>query len=369
MLSFLEDARQPQLQSLTEHAATYTLTAPEKKANFITNISLVATGCAALGPLVFWPLRLTQEQPHVGAIYACRGWTERDVLNLAAAAEHKQSHPIARAIQQAAAAYSLSIPPVTETDYKVGYGLTVALQGALVCVGSQRFMTLLGLVTPPELAAVQERCHTHGHSLVFVARDGTVVGALELRATVRPAAAAVIAELRQRNVQEIYIMSGDHEAPTRHLAAELGVEHYFAQVLPEEKAQRIEQLQQAGKSVCFVGDGINDSIALKTANVSVSLRGASPLAVDTAHVVLMDQSLKQLGTLFALAHKMDVNAKQTFGAILFPCVICLGGALFLGFTQVTSIFLNLVSLGLGVTTAMLPAQQKRSQLDPQLPAA
>ena len=130
---------------------------------------------------------------------------------------------------------------------------------------------------------------------------GRVAGAIELHTTIRPEARAIVRGLRRRHIASMYIISGDHEAPTRRLAETLGIEHYFAETLPENKAALIEGLQQAGKVICYVGDGINDSIAMKKSHVSVSLRGASTLAVDTAEVILLDGSLNQLGRLFDIA--------------------------------------------------------------------
>ena len=101
------------------------------------------------------------------------------------------------------------------------------------------------------------------------------------------------------------IISGDQTEPTRKLAGELGIDTYFANTLPENKATIIRQLQAQGRVVCFIGDGINDAIALKQADVSISLKGATTLATDTAQVVLMDKSLNPLDTLFSLACQYD----------------------------------------------------------------
>ena len=127
---------------------------------------------------------------------------------------------------------------------------------------------------------------------------------IELHATLRPEAKAVIEGLKKRGLS-LSIISGDQAEPTRKLAGELGIDTYFADTLPENKAKIIRQLQEQGRVVCFVGDGINDAIALKQADVSVSLKGATTLATDTAQVVLMDQSLNQLDTLFSLARQYD----------------------------------------------------------------
>jgi Cu2+-exporting ATPase len=267
---------------------------------------------------------LTLEQPEVAQVHVCGDFSADDVLLYATAAEHRQSHPIAQAILAAAQARDLPWPNSDETRYEVGYGVQVRVDGHLVRVGSERFMAHEGLALPPALVAVQQRCAAVGHSLVFVAVDGALAGALELQPTPHPEAQAVITELQQQGLT-LYILSGDQAEPTRHLAERLGIEHYFANVLPTEKARFVEQLQQQGRAVCFVGDGINDAIALKRANVSISLRGATTIATDTAQIVLMEQSLRQLPLLFDLAHRLEGNLLTSFGLSVGTGVVILGG--------------------------------------------
>ncbi|MBF0102119.1 MAG: HAD-IC family P-type ATPase [Desulfobacterales bacterium] len=130
-----------------------------------------------------------------------------------------------------------------------------------------------------------------------MAVNNTLAGIIELQAKIRPNVTTVVQKLKQRG-KKIYIISGDHEKPTRKIADELGIDQYFYEVLPEEKANLIARLQCEGRSICFVGDGINDTIALKKANVSISLSGASTIATDSEQIVLMGQNLNQLTTLF-----------------------------------------------------------------------
>jgi Cu2+-exporting ATPase len=255
---------------------------------------------------------LTLEQPDVTQVHVCGDFSADEVLLYAATAEHRQSHPIAQAIRAAAQARGLSWPESDEIRYDGGYGVQVRVDGQLVRVGSVRFMAQEGLALPEALEAVQQQCAADGHSLVFVAVAGAVAGALELHPTLRPEAKAVITELQQQGLT-LYILSGDQTEPTRHLAERLGIERYFANVLPMEKARFIEQLQQEGRAVCFVGDGINDAIALKQANVSISMRGATTIATDTAQIVLMEQSLRQLPLLFDMAHRLKRNLLTSFG--------------------------------------------------------
>ena len=247
---------------------------------------------------------LTLEQPHVEQIHCCPGFAAADVLALAAAAEQRQNHPIAQAILAAAAQRRLDVPPLDEAHYEIGYGLTAQIQGRLVRIGSERFLALEGLPLPPELRQAQDAAHDAGQMLVFVAVDGQMAGAVELAATLRPEARAVVDRLKARGLA-LYILSGDQEGPIRKLAAELGMDGYFANTLPTQKAERIQALQAQGRRVCFIGDGINDAIALRQAEVSVSLRGATTVATDAAQVVLMDNDLGQLLSLWELAAGFD----------------------------------------------------------------
>jgi Cu2+-exporting ATPase len=220
-------------------------------------------------------------------------------------------------------------------------------------VGSERFMALEAVSMPAEAKALQTSKHQDGFSLVYVAVDNKIGGSIELRPTVRPEAKQIIDGLKQRHM-ELYIISGDHEKPTQHLARSLGIEHYFAETLPEDKASLISQLQQEGKSVCFVGDGINDSIALKKANVSISLRGASTIATDTAQIVLMDESLNQLPHLFDLALELDANMRDNFMASVVPGIICISGVYFLHFGVLAANLIYFIGLTAGVANAMSP---------------
>lgn len=297
---------------------------------------------------------LTYEQFHVGQVHKYANVSEDQVLLWAAAAESKQTHPIARAILQEAMNRQIDIPIVKESAYRIGYGLCVQISESVVHVGSERFMASEKIRLDDEMVALQNDCHRLGRSLVFVAVNRQIVGMIELRPTVRPEARMIIQGLRQLGIRSIYIISGDHEVPTRHLAQELRLDGYYAERLPAQKAQLIDELQDQGHTVCFIGDGINDAIALKKAAVSVSLRGASTVATDTAHVVLLDQSLLQLCTLFELARSLNTNMKLTLSTIILPSAVTLGGIIFWGFGLTSAFLLPQLGLLTGVATALSP---------------
>ena len=302
---------------------------------------------------------LTLEQPQVKTVHPA-GKTrlnEETILTYAAAAEQRQSHPIAKAIQGAAAERGLTLPTIDDAHYELGYGLRVWLFDSgvrtLVRVGSKRFMDMESVSIPAEIVAIQTACHEQGHSLVMVAIEDQLVGAIELQPTIRPEAAQVVAALHERNLT-IAIISGDQEAPTRTLARELGISRYFANVLPEEKAAFVSQLQAEGKTVCFVGDGINDAIALKKAEVSISLRGATTIATDTAQIVLMDQTLQNLPTLFDLSHELERNLMTSLVLVTVPCCFVIGGVFFFHIGIPLAVTAYTATFAAGVANTMLP---------------
>lgn len=301
---------------------------------------------------------LTEEQPQIGAIHSVAEYSAAQLLQLAASAEYKQTHPIARAILQAAADQLIDLLPIDHASYTVGFGLTVRSGALQIQIGSARFMQTLNLPLPETIAEAERRCKQAGHALVMVAVDGAVVGAIELHTTVRAETQTIIAQLRRQGIASIAIISGDQEEPTRRLAHWLGVDQYFANVLPENKAHHIQSLQEQGKKVCYVGDGINDVIALKQANVSISLSGAATIATDTAAIILMDGSLRQLPYLLHVAHQFENNLQRSIALTVLPGFICMGGVLFLHFSIVTTIVYNQLILAAGMINALRPPKKR-----------
>lgn len=304
---------------------------------------------------------LTKEQPHVAHIYTYNGYDRAEVLQYAAAIEAKQTHPIAHAICKAAAEHEVDIPLVTETVNSVGFGLKAVVAGKAVCIGSLRFMHMEAISIPNEGESIQSRAYAIGHSLVYLSIDREVVGIIELQPTVRAEVKSIIQTLKQRDMKT-YIISGDHHGPTQHLADSLGIHGFYAEVLPEEKARLVEQLQQGGRTVCFVGDGINDSIALKKANVSISLRGASTIATDTAQIVFLDESLNSLPRLFEIADSLQMNMRGNLMWAVVPGCILLSGIYLFHLGAISTMLLSYTTFGGALVNAMLPRFSKLQEL-------
>ena len=278
---------------------------------------------------------LTLDQPTVCDIHVSGDLKADLLLALAAAIEQHQSHPIAAAIRHAAAERGLSLPIVDETRVEVGYGLAVTLESRRVQLGSERYMTLSQVTLPTAIKEMALRQQAAGHSLVYLAVDGILQGAIELQPTLRPEAQAVVTALHARGLQ-LAMITGDQETPAQTLAATLGIDRVFANVLPEQKAKLVRELQEQGRHVMFVGDGINDSIALKQAHVSVSIAGATTVATDTAQIVLMDGTLAQLDGLFELSHRYERDMQaQYFLGVQLPAA-WIGGIVLLGWGLVST---------------------------------
>ena len=296
---------------------------------------------------------LTVEQPELGEIYPLANYDEETLLTYAAAAEHRQSHPIAKAILSAAQQRGLALPTIENAAYQVGYGIKVKLNGKSIQVGSVRFMQQSGIYMPIELSAVQNQAHATGSSLVYVAVDAHLAGVLRLDPSVRPEAKRVVEYLQEEGI-EVLILSGDNKEPTRRLAHELGVDGYYAETLPAQKAELIAKLRAQGKHVGYVGDGVNDAIALKGANVSVSLSGASSVATDTAQVILMDGDLAKIESLFEISKAFEKNMQANYRNSMIPGVITLSGVFFLHMGLLGALAIYLTSEVLSLMSCMMP---------------
>jgi Cu2+-exporting ATPase len=178
-----------------------------------------------------------------------------------------------------------------------------------------------------------------------------------LRSSNRPEAQEIITGLRARGISQIAIISGDHERPTRALAEQLGVDRHFAEVLPQDKARYVELLQKEGRTVCFVGDGINDSIALKQADVSISLRGASSVATDTAQVIFMEDNITKMLSLVDHSRMLHQNVRRSWNLILGPNAFCVAGVFLFGFNIWHSVAFNNISALMALANGVLPLRR------------
>lgn len=296
---------------------------------------------------------LTMEQPELSHLHPLQPFDEDTLLTYAATAEYRQIHPAAKAILAAAKQRGLHIPDIEEAAYRVGYGIEVTSGAEVIQAGSARFMQQKGIHIPDDIQQLKNSCDTNGHSLVYIAVDNTLAGVLELQPRIRPETREIIRYLKAQNIS-LTIISGDHEQPTRQLAQKLGIDQYYAETLPDQKAALVKELRDSGKFVAYIGDGINDAIALKQANVSISLRGASNAATDTAQIILMDGNLSKLKTLFKVSKSFETNMRTNYLNSMIPGVITLGGVFLFGMGIAGGLTVYFTAKIFGLANTMLP---------------
>lgn len=294
---------------------------------------------------------LTLDQLRVTAVHAAPGFDRPRLLTMAAAIERGQQHPVALAIVAAAEAEGVSIEAVDDdVRYAVGLGLQARLHGQALSLGSRRLVERNGVQLDPLAAAFADGAAARGHGVVFLASSEGVLGAFALAPVVRAEARRVVHAMKARGMA-VEILTGDDPAPTRALATELGIERWRAGMLPEDKSRHVQALAGAGRRICFVGDGVNDALAMRHAHVSVSMAGASAIAVDSAQIILRDGSLERLDALFDLGRRHAQAGQRIAVAAGAPTIFAFGGVLFAGLGPAGT----LAFYGAGLTTGLFVA--------------
>lgn len=239
---------------------------------------------------------LTVGAPQLCDVIPYNGMVADELLTLAAGAEQRLSHPAAQARR-------LPLPERTASEYTIGLGVDAVVNGERVLVGSCQFITQKQIPITSQAEAKLARLEAHAISPLCIAVNGELMGVMGLADPIRPEAAAVIDSLRQRNIREIVMLTGDRPAVAQRIAAELGIARYVANVFPAMKVNLVRQLQKAGHKVGMVGDGINDSPALAQADVGIAMHGGADVALEIAHVALHQGNLWQIPLVIDLARE------------------------------------------------------------------
>jgi Cu2+-exporting ATPase len=228
---------------------------------------------------------LTRGEPEVVAIATADGVDENEVLRLVAAAEGDSEHPLAEAIVKAASTRGLQVPRTEAFEAVPGHGLLASVDGHRLAVGNARLLERQR-ISRDGLAARSDELAGQGRTSVQVAIDDKAAAVIAIADAPRETAAVAISALRELGVRPV-MLSGDSGATAQRVAAELGIDEAIAEVLPADKAAKVAELQQQGRRVAMVGDGVNDAPALAQADVGIAIGTGTDVAVETADVVLM----------------------------------------------------------------------------------
>jgi len=246
---------------------------------------------------------ITEGKPRVSdVVLLAEGVTEDEVLRLAAAAERGSEHPLAAALLAAAGERGIEVPAAEGFEALAGHGIRAVVEGREVTIGSGRLVDL------PESPAV-EGLLAAGKTLLGVSVDGRAVALIAAADTVKPGSAAAIRRLRDLGL-EVVMLTGDDRRAAQAIAAEVGMEHVLAEVLPDQKAAKVKALQDEGKQVAMVGDGINDAPALAQADIGIAIGTGADVALEASDVTLISGDLNGVATAVELSRRTITVVKQ-----------------------------------------------------------
>lgn len=262
---------------------------------------------------------VTAGTPQVTDVLCVPGVTEEELLCAAASLEKPSGHPLADAIVQEAARRSIPLCAVSDFTAVPGGGVQAVLDGKTLYAGNDRYMTLIGAGTAA-LRAAAEALAAAGKTPLYFAEEQQLLGVVAVADVVKPDSAAAIAALR-RSGREVVLLTGDDRRTAEAIARQVGVERVIAQVLPQDKARCVEELQKDGRLVAMVGDGVNDAPALVTADVGLAIGAGTDVAIESADVVLMHSSLMDIVDAAALSRATLRNIRQNlFWAFFYNAI-------------------------------------------------
>jgi len=251
---------------------------------------------------------LTEGKPKVVAVAAVTGWTEDQLLRLAASLERGSEHPLAGAIVAAAQERALKLADPADFDSPVGKGVTGTIEGRRIVIGNARMMFDAGIGVAA-LEAEAERLRQEGATALFAGVDGKPAGVIAIADPVKATTPAAVAALRKAGVR-IVMLTGDNRTTAEAVARRLGISEVEAEILPEDKGRVVEKLRKLGRVVAMAGDGVNDAPALAAADVGVAMGTGTDVAIESAGVTLLKGDLQGIVQARRLSQATMRNIRQ-----------------------------------------------------------
>ncbi len=262
---------------------------------------------------------LTEGRPRVVAVAPAPGFTEDELLRLAAGLERSSGHPLAAAIVAAAKEKGLGLAEARDFDSPSGKGVVGNIEGRALAIGNQRFLDELGVDASP-LAARAETMRSDGATAVFVAVDGRAAGVIAVADPIKATTPDAVRTLLAQGVR-VVMLTGDHRTTAEAVAAKLGIRDVQAEILPDRKAETVVRLRSEGRVVAMAGDGVNDAPALAAADVGVAMGTGTDVAMESAGVTLLKGDLQGLVRARRLSAATMGNIRQNlFFAFVYNAV-------------------------------------------------
>ncbi len=264
---------------------------------------------------------ITQGEPGVTDVLYSSSTGEAQLVKTAASLEKYSEHPLAQAIVKYAEQKNVQLAPVTGFAQQAGRGIKGVMEGKGCFGGNRRMLEEAGLYDD-NVKMLEEKLAAEGKTPLFFARDGILLGIIALADRVKPTSRAAIEEMKRMGL-EVVMLTGDNARTAQAIQKEVGADRVVAEVLPQDKETEIRRLQQQGKKVAMVGDGINDAPALARADVGIAIGAGTDIAIESADLVLMKNDLLDVVGAVQLGHAVIRNIKQNLFWALFYNAICI----------------------------------------------
>lgn len=251
---------------------------------------------------------VTKGQPALTDITVTAGFTEDEVLQLVATAENQSEHPLAQAIVLGVKEKGLSLLDVSDFEALPGYGIRANVSGKEVLVGTRKLMNDYKIAISDSNAAM-EKFESEGKTAMLIAVNHKLAGIVAVADTVKETSKEAIARMQALGL-EVIMLTGDNQRTAEAIARQVGLSHVIAEVLPEQKSDEIKKLQDQGKKVAMVGDGINDAPALAMANIGMAVGTGTDIAIEAADITLMRGDLNSVADAIIMSRKTMRNIKQ-----------------------------------------------------------
>jgi Cu2+-exporting ATPase len=270
---------------------------------------------------------LTLGEFRVVQLSVAEGSSENDLLGIAAGVESESEHPIARGIVKSAEEKGVEIPAADSFRALTGKGVSATVDGAEYRMGGPALLEAEDAEVPATLREAAEAAADRGQAAIYLVRDGQALAVFAVADAIREESREAILALHERGI-EVAMLTGDAQAVAHAVAEELEIDAVFAEVLPEDKASKVEELQGQGKMVAMVGDGVNDAPALATADVGIAIGAGTDVAVEAGHIVLVRSDPRDIPKIIALSRatyrKMVQNLWWAAGYNIFAIPLAAG---------------------------------------------
>ena len=315
---------------------------------------------------------LTKGKPEVTDIHTFDKIDKETLLKLVAKAETISEHHLGQTIVKTAQNQGIDLASIELTDGEAikGHGIKAIVDNRRLVAGNRKLMEVENILLENDVELYAVKREKAGNSAIFIAIDGKVSGMVSIADQIRDDAKEALAQMRENGIKKIVMLTGDNKHTAEAVATELGLDEFYAELLPENKVDYVKQLKSSGHIVAMAGDGINDAPAIATADIGLAMgEGGTDISMETADVVLMADKLMQFSHAYSLSKATTRNMKQNMFIAVGVVVILLGGVLMGSVHLASGMFIHEASVLVVILNAMrlIRFNYKNTQKDSSVP--